>query len=457
MLATGAFILGVLLASAAWAWHVHRGWRSPARAVRAVMKSGRAGDWTVRVEPEGAYSQRKVGHRLNQLLDEVEQQLAGSQRRTADLRALVNALPDPILLADADDKVVLVNVPAADLLGVPPEAAIGVPAAQVLRDRPVLKLFDRTARPKNSDDDQTETRMREVTLVREGRRKSYQALARRSRGGGVLVVLRDVSQQVGTAQMKADFVSNASHELRTPVSAMRLAMETLYDAIDDADDAQVRRCAEIIDGHTRRLGDMVQDLLDLGGIEGGEFQPALQRLTPDEMVAPHRDLYDELAEQKNVTLAWPSDGPAVWADRRLLNLILKNLVENALKFTPEGGRVSVTVNPRELPEEAAKIHHELTGVVYREVELAVADTGIGIAPEAQDRVFERFFQVDEARAGSTGRGTGLGLAIVKHAAGALGGSVALSSRPGKGTTVTVTLAPADAAEPATRLTAQAGA
>ncbi|MEM8874012.1 MAG: ATP-binding protein, partial [Planctomycetota bacterium] len=115
----------------------------------------------------------------------------------------------------------------------------------------------------------------------------------------------------------------------------------------------------------------------------------------------------------------------IHSDARLLDLILKNLIENAIKFTPEGGEVRVGMELRDTEDAAT------------ELVLSVADTGIGISPEQQDRVFERFYQVDQARTTADGRGTGLGLAIVKHAAVALGGKVRLDSLLGRGTTVTI--------------------
>jgi two-component system phosphate regulon sensor histidine kinase PhoR len=134
-----------------------------------------------------------------------------------------------------------------------------------------------------------------------------------------------------------------------------------------------------------------------------------------------------MARQKNVDLRLGDGDPATPAeirtDSRLVNLVLKNLVENSIKFTPAGGRVTISFH--QSPAESAAT-----------ISLTVADTGIGIAPEHRERVFERFYQVDAVRSGSAGRGTGLGLAIVKHAVHALGGSVRLQSAVGAGTTVT---------------------
>jgi two-component system phosphate regulon sensor histidine kinase PhoR len=134
-----------------------------------------------------------------------------------------------------------------------------------------------------------------------------------------------------------------------------------------------------------------------------------------------------VARQKGVELNFTDGHTSLVSDERLLNLVLKNLVENSIKFTPPGGSVSVSVESSgETPNGAA-------------VTLRVADTGVGIPPEHIDRVFERFYQVNAARSGSAGRGTGLGLAIVKHAVAALGGAVDIESEVGRGTTVTCVL------------------
>jgi signal transduction histidine kinase len=170
---------------------------------------------------------------------------------------------------------------------------------------------------------------------------------------------------------------------------------------------------------------MLRDLLDLSRVESPDLKPQLQRVKTADVFSLIRLALGAFAREKLVELklSESDDMPTEFdTDERLLNLVLKNLVENSIKFTPPGGSVSV------------EFHRD-----GDEVRIAVVDTGIGIPPEQVERVFERFYQVDPARSGSAGRGTGLGLAIVKHAVAALGGTVRLESRIGRGTTVTCVL------------------
>jgi two-component system, OmpR family, phosphate regulon sensor histidine kinase PhoR len=223
--------------------------------------------------------------------------------------------------------------------------------------------------------------------------------------------------------MKTDFVANASHELRTPIAAIKVAFETLRDVYHD-DQPQTDRCINVIDGQLRRLEEMLRDLMDLSRVESQENRPRMSMVKTADLLGALKATLATLARQKNVDLRFGDDDPtapaAFFTDSRLFNLVVKNLVENSIKFTPGGGKVMVTVR---------QVAPEL-------VTVAVADTGIGIAREHIDRVFERFYQVDAARSGSAGRGSGLGLAIVKHAMHALEGSVKLESTVGVGTTIT---------------------
>jgi two-component system phosphate regulon sensor histidine kinase PhoR len=270
--------------------------------------------------------------------------------------------------------------------------------------------------------------VREIRLQRGGQRVTYQAVANRAKAGGVLLVLRNVSAMAAAVQMKTDFVANASHELRTPIAAIRVAFETLQEVYHE-DPNQTEKCVAIIDGHLWRLEEMLSDLLDLSRVESADLKAHITAVKAADLMALVRATMSPLARQKDVELAFVADQWSEDAefnsDRRLLNLIIKNLVENSIKFTPGGGKVTIKLAP--------------TNGQAKQVLLEVSDTGIGIPAEYQERVFERFYQVDHARSGSAGRGTGLGLAIVKHAVHALGGAVQLSSTVGVGTTVSCTL------------------
>lgn len=377
-------------------------------------------------------------------VDHLQRRLASP--RATDLRPLVDALPDPMILTDDAERVTLLNAAAVRLLQLPGSAVVGKPFVSVVTDQALLDLFDavRAAPPS----EETPLAQKEVKITRSGTRFVFQAVAVRNPGGAVLLLMRDVTQLASIVQMKTDFVANAGHELRTPIAAIKIAFETLRDVIDE-DPVQTRKCVGIIDGHIRRLEEMLRDLLDLSRVESPDLQAQVREVRAAEAFSMVRSTLGPVAKEKGLELRFESaseDRP-LRTDPRLLNLVLKNLVENSIKFTAPGGTITVTLGPSvgTNPPDDAEARQS---VATRPPDtlphtsprggftLIVADTGVGIAPEHLDRVFERFYQVDPARTGSSTRGTGLGLAIVKHAAHALGGTVRISSTVGVGTTVT---------------------
>jgi two-component system phosphate regulon sensor histidine kinase PhoR len=417
------------------AFILDRQWIRPTRDLTSAAAKMAMGEWNARVDPYGAGDVRYLAGKMNQLAAQAENQLAeiGKQRR--DLRGLVDTLPDPILVTDAAGRVLLINAPAAELLQLSPAKVIGKKTVSVVNDEALLQLLDAAGKVPAERESETAADNgggldvphvhREVRLMRGGQRLTYQSVATRTATGGALLVLRDVSTMANTLQMKTDFVANASHELRTPISAIKIAMETLHDVYGD-DPAQSERCITIIDGHVKRLEEMLRDLLDLSRLESPDAEPHMAEVKPWDLFAVVRSTMGPTARQKGVDLRFGDDPVATpdsfRSDERLLHLVLKNLVENSIKFTPPGG--SIVLSFSEIRDEQRPV-----------VQLTVVDTGIGIPPEHLDRVFERFYQVDAARSGTAGRGTGLGLAIVKHAVAALGGVVRLKSTVGKGTTV----------------------
>jgi two-component system, OmpR family, phosphate regulon sensor histidine kinase PhoR len=412
-------------------WVVRRRWVAPVQTLARAANDMAGGEWDTRVTVDGPADIELLGRRLNSLGDEVQTRFKALREQTANLKSLVDALPDPVLLVDEQDRILLINAPAERLLQLPPQQVIGKLFLTAVSDPFILDLFETSRRQREAGTFRALDR--ELRLVRRGLRLSFQAHAEPTENGGLLIVLRDVSTLAATIQMKTDFVANASHELRTPISAIKVAFETLRDVLQPDDNPLTGRCITIIDGHLRRLEEMLRDLLDLSRVENADLKPNLGTVRSADLLEMLRSTWVPIAREKGVDLELPEppDSIEFTADRRLLDLILKNLVENAIKFTASGGRVIVSFERREKDG--------------RGVLLSVSDTGCGIPEEHKERVFERFYQVDSARSGSAGRGTGLGLAIVKHAVHAMAGQIHLQSKVGAGTTITCVFPPLESA------------
>jgi len=258
-------------------------------------------------------------------------------------------------------------------------------------------------------------------LVQDGR--SLLATAQPLPGGGAVMVFLDVSALRRLEDVRRDFVANASHELKTPLTAIRGFSETLLDEDLPAD--LRRQFAETVKANADRLQRIVDDLLDLSRIESGGFrvEPEIVSVTEmaHEAIAPGRVQMDE--KRVEFVTDVPHDCEFVFADPAALRQILANLVGNAIRYVPRGGRIEVSARcaaPR--------------GDGREWIQVSVADDGSGIPATHLPRIFERFYRADAARSREEG-GTGLGLAIVKHLVEAHGGTVDAESTPGRGTTI----------------------
>ncbi|MBO0820674.1 MAG: two-component sensor histidine kinase [Nocardiopsaceae bacterium] len=240
-------------------------------------------------------------------------------------------------------------------------------------------------------------------------------------GGLVLVLAEDQTESRRVEEVRRDFVANVSHELKTPVGALALLAETIEDAADDAE--AVRRFAGRMRQEAARLTFLVQDLITLNRIQAAEPIPDPRPVEIDAVVTEALDRTRTKASARGITLASSGGrGLSVLGEEDLLVTALRNLLENAVVYSPERTRVVVRVSR---PGDGG-------------AEISVADQGIGIPERDLERIFERFYRVDPARSRATG-GTGLGLAIVKHAAAAHGGRVTVRSVEGAGSTFTLWL------------------
>lgn len=236
----------------------------------------------------------------------------------------------------------------------------------------------------------------------------------------VVVYVDDQSEQARMEASRRDFVANVSHELKTPVAAMGVLAEALLESGDDAE--TVHHFGKKILTESQRLASMVRELIELSRLQGAEPLPDLDGVDVDSVVSEAISRHKVAAD--NADIAVTTDAPSgfrVLGDQSLLVTALANLISNAIAYSPNGSKVSISRRRR-----------------GDNIEIAVTDRGIGIARADQERVFERFFRVDKARSRATG-GTGLGLAIVKHVAANHNGSIRLWSQPGTGSTFTLSI------------------
>jgi two-component system, OmpR family, phosphate regulon sensor histidine kinase PhoR len=339
------------------------------------------------------------------------------------LEAILRGMVEGVLVTDLTGGVVLLNARARELLALPLDASPrGRPLVELTRDPALGELMRELAAGAG-------IASRDVTLSA-GAGPTLQVNAARLRGVdgeafGFVLVLHDVTELRRLEVIRRDFVANVSHELRTPLTAIKGYAETLLGSAGDERET-ARRFLAIIDRHSERLGRLIDDLLTLSDLELGRTPMRLNAVTVGSAVDDVLQIFAEPVARAGVRVeAQVAQGvPPVHADGDRLRQVLINLVDNAIKYTPVGGQVLVRAVQASGSEHAGM------------VEIAIEDSGIGIPAQDLPRLTERFFRVDKARSRELG-GTGLGLAIVKHIVQAHGGSLAISSALGQGTTVRV--------------------
>jgi signal transduction histidine kinase len=335
----------------------------------------------------------------------VTRELAEAETALRDLRLVLDSMDEGVLLFDRGGRVRLANPAAERFLGARPPA-VGVVFPLDLR------------RAVSSAAEFGEAVITDVDVGTPSRSLRAEATPVAS-DGSVLLVLLDVTEAKRLDAVRRDFVTNASHELKTPAASIQAAAETIATAATQ-DPAVVPRFAEQLEREAARLSRIVSDLLDLSRLESGSELLDLVRL--DAVLRDENERFEHAAEAAGVALTVDAPAsPPIRGSARDLSLLVRNLVDNAIRYTKPRGRVDVSVS-----------------VDDGRVVLVVADTGIGIPARETARIFERFYRVDRARSRETG-GTGLGLSIVKHVIENHGGSIEVRSELGRGTRFEVRL------------------
>jgi two-component system phosphate regulon sensor histidine kinase PhoR len=387
-LAILAFTLGI---SALIARSVARPLRRMSEEVTRVSQ----GDFA-RVDPAGPKEARALAIAVNEMAASLAARVDDLRRETALRDQTLSAMEEAVVLIEGSS-IVYANTAARDLLG----TEVGGPLPPKL--------------PRPIDGNPTAV---EFTTYHPAYRE-IRAGAAPLPDGRVLVVAQDVTETRRTDRMRRDFVANASHEMKTPVAGILAAAETLQHAITDDPDAAARFAANLAK-EARRLSNLISDLLDLARLDQASPEMELSQLSS--LVKESIAEAAPLATDKRLTIETSIDANVIMQGRpQDLALMTRNLLDNAMRYTGEGGRITVGL-------------HSDNGTTV----LTVSDSGIGIPAKDLPRIFERFYRVDRARARDTG-GTGLGLSIVRHIAESHGGTVSAESELGTGSTFTVSL------------------
>jgi two-component system, OmpR family, phosphate regulon sensor histidine kinase PhoR len=426
-LAVAAAGLGLLLS---WLWIDRRLFRPLGRLIASAgaLASGRAR----RVEEPELEELAVLSRALNRLAETAESHIATLRSERDHLQSILASMSEGVLVVGPDSRASSANPAFRRLFDLTGEVA-GKPLLEISRQPELARVIADTLRLGGPQGGQIELQVPE-------RRTLLLASAALSGGQrGAVVVVRDATELTRVADMRRDFVANVSHELKTPLAAIRGYAETLRDGAL-AEEETARRFTERLLWQCRRLQALLDDLLTLSRLEsvgpalaGREAvdlatlaQRALETLAP---AAREKRIRLEVREQPLPRIRGDADG---------LERLLVNLLDNAIKYNRPGGEVVL----------------RLAGA-GNEALIEVADTGIGIPPDALGRIFERFYRVDKGRARDEG-GTGLGLAIVKHIAQSHGGHVEVESRMGRGTTFRVFLPLAGAEPPAAAAASASG-
>ncbi len=424
-------VLGAVLAVAVFAvlavlllaWFIASRTVWPLRELSEVATRIAQGDYTARVLPRRRDEVGDLVRVFNRMVERQREQIDELSKDHQQFSTVLEHMADGVLITDNLGYVRLMNPAAGHLLRVEEVEALGKPFAAVVRHHHLIELWQRCR----------EQQREQVEAVEIGADLFLQAVItpfRRHGAAGYVVIFQDLTQVRRLQVMRRDFVSNLSHELRSPLAALRAVVETLQDgALNDPPAAE--RFLGQAEREINTMTQMVEELTELSQIESGQIRLRLVPIAVADLVGVALERLRSQAEAAGLQLSAdiPPATPTVLVDPDRIQQVLANLLHNAIKFTPAGGWVRVAASQQPAGEGA-------------QVVIEVEDTGIGIAKADLPRIFERFYKSDRARTRSHG-GTGLGLAIARHIVEAHGGHIWVKSKLGKGSRFFFSLPPAN--------------
>jgi two-component system, OmpR family, phosphate regulon sensor histidine kinase PhoR len=409
----------VLLAAAAAAFLLARRFARPLAELNNGAKRLADGDLGHKIRVSGTREHTALADTINAMSGRLSGMFDLLEHDKEQLRAILSGMVEGVIAVDDRGRVVFVNERAGRLLGFDPNAAVKRELFEVAREPGFREIVEKGLAGTDA--------YREELEWKGPPARTLAVYVSRFPGHGMpgaVVVLHDTTEVRQAERVRQDFVANVSHELKTPLAVIKSSVEALADGAAEEPDARDMFLGQMT-READRLHDLIQDLLSLARIESGKLALESKAVPLGVSITDCVERHHARAESKTLTVIErpPADGREVsaWADADALRQVLDNLVDNAIKYTPNGGRITVRWSAT------------ADSVIFE-----VEDTGVGIPQEDLPRVFERFYRVDKARSRAVG-GTGLGLSIVKHLVQAMKGQVRVASTLGKGTTFRVSL------------------
>jgi len=399
--------------------------QSLSRPIREVTEAAHrlaAGDLTQQVPVRSEDEVGKLADTFNFMAGRMQMLVSSLTEEQSRLSAVLSNVVDPLLAISGSGEIIFSNRTGERLLS-------GVQASAQYRTalvhEPIVEFVGRALTAQ-------EPMVEPISLSESLHYVATSARFAHGDSGGVVVLLRDVSQEYQLNRLRRDFISSISHELRTPVTSIAGFLEALVDGMVE-NPAEQRRYLQIISDESRRLNRLIDDLFDYSRMESGQMSYYME---PVDYSALVNDVYGQVMPQGvalgiEVQMDITGGLPQIRGDRDRLRQVLLNLLNNALQFTPEGGFVAIHAHAVSEPADGSGKPCDL-------VVTSVSDSGTGISPDDLPHIFDRFYKSGKRQSGRAG-GTGLGLAITRHIVEAHGGEVHADSVPGKGSTFTFTL------------------
>jgi len=394
----------------------------PLLEMSTIARSMAKGDFSKKVYVSSGDEISDLASALNYMSDEIKNKISRISSEEAKADAVISSMFEGVLLTDKKGAIITINPSLRKLfmISIPPE---GRKPIEVMRSNRIQDIVDKIiSEGRRITTEETLTSFSQEKVVR----ISGSPVVKNGNREGVILVFHDITELRRLENIRRDFVANVSHELRTPLSSIKGYAETLlHGALEDKNNA--KDFINIIYKESDRLAKLIDDLLDLSKIESGKIEIMPVPSDIGIITANASAILKKYADDKHIDIeiAPSEDIPKVLADESRLTQVILNLLDNAIKFTQESGRIKITIVKKD-------------GFVQTDI----SDTGPGIPEKDLPRIFERFYRVDKARSENIG-GTGLGLSIVKHIVQFHGGEVWASSTLGKGSTFSFTIPAAE--------------